>query len=273
MTMRRILLILPLAALLLFAAAPALADGALLIDATATQSVTTSEVYVNVTCPAQGTVTVTVSDEHGAVYYEGLRGDVSGWFYTGDLYLPLQEGTTRYRVDVSSEAGAYSVDVTRTQPRIAGVKAYAAGFPLSTVYSRAGNVCVTLVTPSDGDVTVPLVAGGIYRLGSVILHVSGGTVTAEAVPEEGAGAEITAGRVYLASGVEDVMALADGRFTGAAGALGMPMSLGDAEVIAVMVELTVSFDPASLHSTTADPQPGQTQRWQRMVDLDEDTVG
>ena len=42
---------------------------------------------------------------------------------------------------------------------MAGVKAYAAGFPLSTVYSRAGNVCVTLVTPSDGDVTVPLVAG------------------------------------------------------------------------------------------------------------------
>lgn len=270
--MRRFWILLPVAAML-WAHAPALADGALLIDASATDAVTTSEVYVNVTCPAEGTVTVTVSDEHGAVCYEGLRFNASGWFYTGDLYLPLQDGTTRYQVEVSSDAGTYRVNVTRTQPRITGIRAYAAGFPLSAVSGRARNVCVTMLDPAAGDVTVPLVAGGLYRLGSVVFHVADGTVTAEAVPEEAAAAEITASRVYTAFSVEEVAAMAEGRGTSAAGTLGLPMSLGSAPVAAVLVELTVSFDPAALDSVTADPMPGQTELWQRMVDMNGDIMG
>ncbi len=270
--MRRLWIVLPVVALLM-AQAPAQADGALLIDASATDSVTTSEVYVNVTCPAEGAVSVTVSDEHGAVCYEGLRFSAGDWFHTGDLYLPLEEGTTRYLVEVSSGAGTYRVTVTRTQPRITGVKAYAAGFPLSAVSGRARNICVTLLDLAEETVAVPLVAGGLYRLGSVVFHIADGTVTAEAVLEDAANAEITASRVYTASSVRGVAAMAENRGPSAAGTLGLPMSLGDAPVVAVLVELTVSFDPAALECTTADPVPGQTELWQRMVDADEDTVG
>lgn len=266
--MKRILL---LFLLLMCLTLPALADDVCTVDASAASSVTCAESYLRLTCMIDGEqqVTVSVRDAGGSLQYQRDYGLCSGDFRSEDLYLRLDGSETLYQVTLQAGEKVYAFPVTRVMGRLTGNEACSVGYPLSRMGGGSSWKTATLIDVAaleGSSMTVPLYASGAYTLGSVTFTVSGGSVRAEAQISGGIDGSIDKSAVYVATDALTARDLGTRRFSGPSGRLGESISLEGTPYAAVLVQLTVSFDPAGVPGSPETTLDGQGDLWQRMQD-------
>ena len=264
--MKRILMIL---AALLCLILPAYAEDTQTVDAATATSVTMTASYLRVTCPIDGDqqVTVTVTDEKNNPYLQRDYGVCSDYFRSEDIYLRLDGSHKTYAVYVQAGETTYAFVVDRVMPRLTGNAACSVGYPLSWLNDSGSWQSATIldVNALEGSsMTVPMHASGAYTLGSVTFSVSGGQLSVSANLLSGIDGSIDDATVYVATNALQAQSLGNRRFPGLSGGLGESIDLGGTPYAAVLVQLTVSFDPSGVPGGPDALQDGQEMLWNQM---------
>ena len=241
---KRMLTLLLTLCLLLPAAAFA-EDVCVVQDASTATHVTTGCPYLMVQCrlPGETDVTLSVHDEWGGLIYQRYYADCSGVFRSRDVHLPLEGDSTDYTVTLAMAGGEYTFTVTREQPMLTDTAVYAGGLTLQEMNggsSRKYAVVLDLDALNEETAIAPMLAGG-KQIGEVYFSVLDGMLTVSAaLSVEG---RIDKANVYIATDAITAGTLGANRFTGTKARLDREISLGDAPYAAVMVQLTVTYDP------------------------------
>lgn len=251
---------------------PALAEDVCIVaDASAATHVTTARPYLRVKCPLadETAVTLSVVDQWGYLIYRRDYGVCSGTFRSGDIHLPLEGESCDYTVTLATGSGEHSFTVTREQPMLTDSAVYAGGLSLAEISGGSRQkyaVVLDLDELNEETVTFPMRSGG-QRLGEVYFSVLDGTLTVTAnVQVEG---KIEKANVYIATDAITATTLGTNRFTGIKTRLDRQIDLGSAPYAAVMVQLTVTYDPAGAQPYHADAYEMQLleeirENWQLM---------
>ncbi len=246
--MRRMIRMLSLFLMLILLLPAALAEDVCVVkDAASVTGVTTDCAYLRVQYPLPGTtnVTLTVRDVWGSLIYQRNYGECSGNFRSRDIHLPASGERCEYIVTLSTDLGEVSFTVTREQPMITDTAVYAGGLTLEEMVGGSPYKYAVVLDLYDleGETAVaPLLAGGM-EIGEVFFSVLDGNLTVHAeLCVEGV---IDKANVYVATDAITARSLGGSRFTGIKTKLGREIRLGDAPYAAVMVQLTVTYDPAN----------------------------
>ena len=244
--MKRMLILLLL--LCLLPVSPALAEDVCVVkDGLAAGTVTTDRDFLRVQCdlPVEGSVILSVHDEWGYLVYQRNYGAKSGAFRSGDIYLPLEGDVSRYTVTLETAQGSHAFTVIREMAMISDSSVYAGGLTLKEMVDgdrRKYAVVLDMDALNEETLIVPMLAGGM-QVGEVYFSVLDGTLTVTAAMlAEGA---IDKATVYIAPDAITAQSLGGSRFTGVKTKLNREIDLGNTPYAAVMVQLTVTYDPAT----------------------------
>lgn len=224
----------------------ALADDVCIVeDASAATHVTTGCSYLKVLCPLaeESNVILTVRDEWGTLIYQRNYGRCSGIFRSRDVHLPVEGDSCDYTVTLTTDAGEYAFTVTRERPMITDTAVYAGGLTLAEMnggspYKYA--LVLDLDALNKATATVPMLAQG-RQIGEVYFSVLDGALTVSAgLQVQG---QIDKANVYIATDAITAHTFGANRFTGTKTRLDREIRLGNAPYAAVMVQLTVTYDP------------------------------
>ncbi len=224
-------------------------------DASTATHVTTELSYLKVVCPlaAEGDVTLTVRDEWGGLIYQRNYGDCSGTFRSGEVHLPLDGDRCDYIVTLSTAGGEYTFTVTREMAMLTDTAVYAGGATLKQLTggsSRKYAVVLDLSAMNGQTLTAPMLAGGM-QVGEVSFTVQDGSLTVSAaMTAEG---RIDKASVYVAADALTAQTLGTSRFTGTKTRLDRTISLPNSPYVAVMVQLTVTYDPTTAQAWDMGP--------------------
>lgn len=266
--MKRMVLLI-LLTLLLGLCLTARADDVMQVSLPVSGTVTSDCSYLRLTCQLSGeqAVTITVADASGQLHYQRSYGIRSGSFRSEDLYLRLSDAQTIYQVTLQAGDTVYSFPVKRVMPRLKNNEACSVGYPLPYLAGGSSWKSVTLldVRSLEGDsLTVPLHASGAYTLGTVTFRVSGGKLKVTACLDGGIDGSIDKSTVYVATDALTAQKLGTRSFNGRRGKLNESIPLDDTPYAAVLVVLTVSFDPAGVPGSPRTEINGQDALWQLM---------
>ncbi len=227
-------------------AMPALAEDVCTVkDAATAGHVTTSCSYLRVQCPLEGEapVVLTVRDEWGTLIYQRDYGMCEGHFRSRDVHLPLEGGGCTYTVTLSAGGEEYSFTVAREKPLLTDSAVYAGGLTLRDMAEGPEDeyAVVLDLAALDGQTAVaPMLAGGM-QIGEVSFTLTDGELTVSAqLTVEGS---IDKANVYIAADALTASTFGAKRFTGTKTRLDRPIDLENAPYAAVMVRLTVTYDP------------------------------
>ena len=225
--------------------------------------------YLRVGCRLQSEtdVTLSVTGEDGSLVYQRSYGLCSGRFSSEDIFLRLNGSQTDYRVTLQAGEQCYAFSLRRVQPRMSGVSACSAGYPLRSITGADTWRCATVLdlTALEGaSMTVPLLAGDAYEIGTVTFSAARGALTVSACLNDGVDGSIDKGTVYVAETALEAKTLGKKSFSGLKGRLNQSLALADTSYAAVYVALTVSFDPQGVPEASGTQLQGQEDVWQRM---------
>lgn len=216
---------------------------------------TTDKGYLSVGCPLDGesTVTLSICDEWGCIIYQRAYGVYSDSFFSEDIYLPLQGTQTTYQVTLTCGETTHSFQVIRVMPRISDSTVSSAGLSLQTVsgVSSPRKVCLLDVDALDNQppMVVPMVSGDV-QLGTVTFSVRNGQLTVSA--ELTADGTIDRASVYVAKTSLSAQTLGTRRFDGKKVALKKQVDVSDSRYVAVLVQLSVSYEQETATPTIPD---------------------
>lgn len=237
-------------------------------DASAVSHITMDRAYLRVECPlaAEAGVTLTVRDQWGALIYQRDYGVCSGSFRSRDIHLPLEGDESGYTVELSAGSEVYTFTVTREKPLLTDSAVYARGLSLRELCggsSRKYAVVLDLDALNQETAVMPMIAGGM-QVGEVYFNVLDGRLTVSAALI--AAGHIDKANVYVASDALSAMTLGTSQFSGVKTRLDRSISLGNAPYAAVMVQLTISYDPATAQDVEAGSlsQGEMQEAWQLM---------
>ena len=259
------------ALLLLFLAffRPALAYDAATLDIASCQYLETDRSYVRITCPLQDyeDVLITILDAGGSPVYQRSYADRDGLFRSDDIYLRLDGTQTRYRARVECTSGVYEADIVRLVERLENNTACTAGLSLGNLTGKSSWLSCTvldLAALREHPETWPVRASNRYALGSVTFTLSDGRLTASFSAPEGAQCRLSASSVEIALTAVDAQALGTKRFHGVRTSLDTPSDVDGASYVAILVQLTVSYDTGGLSECPPSDAAGQAARWESM---------
>ena len=236
-------------------------DVCIVEDASSAGQVSTSCSYLRVFCPLGGEtgVTLSVRDEWGGLIYQRNYGACSGSFRSRDIHLPLEGERCDYTVTLTAGAEEYAFTVTREQPMLTDTAVYAGGLTLKELgggSSRKYAVVLDLDALNQETAAAPMLAGGM-QIGEVYFSVLDGTLTVSAaLTVEG---RIDKANVYIAADAITAQSLGSSHFNGTKTRLDRQTDLGDAPYAAVMVQLTVTYDPAAAQHFELDAQAQESR--------------
>lgn len=258
-----------LALVLLISTVPALAEDVCWVeDASAASSVSTDRSYLRVGCPLEGQqpITMTVRDAWGYLVYQRDYGMCSGTFRSEDVYLRLDGSSTSYTVTVDAGSQSYQFRVTREMARLKDSGVYAHGLSLSRVTGGRSNkyaIIVDVDALEGSTLSVPLISGGV-QLGYANISVDGGALNVSAsLTVDG---KIEKSTVYVARDAVTAQTLGTNHFTGTKTKLNRDVDLNGTPYAAVMVQLTVSYDAATVQAWQQDDYylDEQSELWELM---------
>lgn len=240
-------------------------------DAAAASRVTTDRPYLRVRCdlPGEMEVTLTVHDQWGSLIYQRYYGLCSGSFESRDVHLPLEGEGCDYTVTLQAGEAEHTFTVTREMPLLTDTSVFAGGMSLRELNggsSRKYAVVLDLCALNQGTATAPMLAEG-KKIGEVYFSVLDGVLTVSAsLFAEG---EIDKANVYIATDAITASTLGSNRFAGIKTRLNRSIDLGDAPYAAVMVQLTVTYDPESAEMYQMTPAEQEDylelqENWQLM---------
>lgn len=254
--------------LLLFLPLWAAAEDVCTVDASAAARVTTDRAYLRVECPIDGEarVVLSVRDNWGTLIYQRDYGMCSGSFCSRDIHLPLEGETTQYTVALSVGGEERTFTVTREKPLLTDSAVYASGLSLKELgggSSRKYAVLLDMDAMNHQTAVMPMLAGGM-QVGVVTFTVQNGQLTVSA--EMTAEGRIDKATVYIAGDALSAATLGTSRFSGTKTRLDRTVSLKNAHCAAVMVQLTVTYDPETAQDVGAGSLSREEMRqtWQLM---------
>ncbi|MBQ7851168.1 MAG: hypothetical protein IJ343_15690 [Clostridia bacterium] len=262
--MKKLRLSLILALLGMLLCTGALADDVYVVkDASAVSSVTTDRSYLRVCCPLEDSVpvTLTVRDGWGYLTFQRDYGVRSGSFRSEDVYLRLDGGSASYTVTLQAGSRTHSFRVDRTQPRLTDTGVYAHGLSLSEMNGGRSNKSAVIIDAyalENSTLSVPLVSGGM-QVGYASFTVKRGELTVSAMLT--VDGTIDKATVYVARDALTAQTLGANRFTGTKTKLNRSISLNGSPYAAVMLQLTVSYDGATVQTLQTDPRFAEEQAW------------
>ena len=227
-----------------------------------------SYLRVGLRLPQEAEVTLSISGEDGSLIYQRSYGLCSGRFSSEDIFLRLNGSQTDYQVTLQAGEERYAFDLQRVQPRLSNVSACSAGYPLSSLTGAdtwRSATLLDLAVLEGSSMTVPLLAGNAYEIGTVTFSQSHGSLTVSACLNDGVDGSVDRSTVYAAVTALEAQTLGKKSFGGLKGRLNQPLSLAGADYAAVYVALTVSFDPQGLPEAPDALLEGQEGVWQRML--------
>ena len=231
-------------------------DVCLVQDASAVNHVTTPCPYLRVQLPlaAETNVTLTVRDAWGYLIYQRDYGVCSGTFSSRDVHLPIDGESCDYIVVLATDGGEYAFTVTREQPMLTDTAVYAGGLTLEEVnggspYKYA--VVLDMDAMNGCTAVAPMLAAG-QQIGEVRFAVQDGALTVSAsLLVDGT---IDKASVYVAGDAITAQSLGSSHFSGVKTKLDREIPLGDTPYAAVMVQLTVTYDPAGAQAFHMDAE-------------------
>lgn len=253
----------------------AMAEDTCVVDMDANPGVVSTDCgYLRLVCtlPEEAPVVITLWDGYGNLFYQRNYGLCVGDFRTEDIYLRLSGGETRYVAQLDCGSWSIQATVIRRLPRLRGNAACTVGYPLSALTGRDTWQSVTLLDAQaleGSSKTVSIHAAGAYDLGQATFSVSGGYLYVDAWLYDGVDDSIDSGSIQVATTSVAAQRLGSRGFSGPTGNLGQAIDLQGAEIVAVYVSLTVSFDPSGVMSSPQVQTGGQAELWQRMVEQTE----
>ena len=254
--------------LLLFLPLWAAAEDVCTVDASAASRITTDRAYLRVESPINGEarVVLTVRDIWGTLIYQRDYGVCSGSFCSRDIHLPLEGDNSQYTVVLSAGGTERTFTVTREKPLLTDSAVYANGLPLKELgggSSRKYAVLLDLNALNHKSATMPMISSGM-QVGVVTFTVQNGQLTVSA--ELTVDGRIDKATVYVAGDALSAMTLGASRFSGAKTSLNRSVSIGDTPYAAVMVQLTVTYDPETAQDVGAGSLSREEMReiWQLM---------
>ena len=269
MNMRRLirLLLLLLICTMLLPAAIA-EDVCVVKDASAVTSVTTACPYLQVHCPLPGesSVRLSVRDPWGELIYQRDYGNCSGVFRSRDIHLPLEGDSCDYTVTLCAAGVEYIFTVTREQAMLTDSAVYASGLSLKELNggsSRKYAVVLDMDALNQETVITPLLSGGV-QVGEAYFSILDGKMTVSAaLTVEG---RIDKSNVYIATDALSAGTLGTSQFAGMKTHLDRTMNLGDAPYAAVVVQLTITYDPGTVQDVGTGSLTREEMRedWQLM---------
>lgn len=238
-------------------------------DGSTAEQLQSDRSYLRVGCQLQSEtdVTLSVTGEDGSLVYQRSYGLCSGRFSSEDIFLRLNGSQTDYRVALQAGEQCYAFSLRRVQPRMSGVSACSAGYPLRSITGADTWRCATVLdlTALEGaSITVPLLAGDAYEIGTVTFTAARGSLTVSACLNDEVDGSIDQGTVYVAATALEAKTLGKKSFSGLKGRLNQSLALADTSYAAVYVALTVSFDPQGVPEASGAQLQGQEDVWQRM---------
>lgn len=246
----------------------ALAEDVCTVDASAASHVTTDASYLRVECPLPGeaSVVLSVRDAWGEMIYQRDYGMCSGAFRSRDIHLPLEGESCDYTVALNAGDAAYAFTVTRERPLLTDSAVYARGLSLSELNggsSRKFAVVLDMDALNQETAVMPMVSGGM-QVGEVYFSVLDGKLTVSASLM--ADGRIDKANVYVAADALSARTLGTSQFSGMKTRLDRSVNLGNAPYVAVMVQLTVTYDPATAQDVGAGSLSREEMRqaWQLM---------
>lgn len=253
---------------LLCLSAPALAEDVCTVDAARDSSAVTDRSYLRVTCPidSEAPVTMTILDQWGYLFYQRDYGTQSGSFCSEDVYLRLDGETARYTVTLAVGGTEHTVRVTRELPLLTDTAVHAHGLTMEELCggsARKMAVILDVDAMKEAPLIVPMLSEGV-QLGEVIFTVENGELTVSA--QLYALGEIDKATVYVARDAVTARSLGTNRFAGRKEKLNRPIDVSETPYAAVLVQLTVSYDPATAYAWQADGEYllQQQDLWQLM---------
>lgn len=233
---------------------PALAEDVCVVaDASAADRLTTGCPYLRVECPLEEDVRVVLSvrDPWGELIYQRDYGSCSGHFRSRDIHLPLEGESCDYTVTLAAGGCEYVFTVTREQAMLTDSAVYAGGLSLKELNggsSRKYAVLLDLHAMNHETAVMPLLANGL-QVGEAYFSVQDGKLTVSAaLAVDG---RIDKSNVYIATDALSAGTLGSSRFSGMKARLDRTADLGDASYAAVMVQLTITYDPAAAQDAGA----------------------
>jgi len=265
--LKKWLALLALAICLVFTTASA--DDVLKIRIDSVAYVETEKSYLCLQCELaeENDVMLSVTDADGRLVYQRNYGPCIGLFTSENIYLRMEDSASDYSIHLSSGATAYDLIVRKKVQRLKDNTACSVGLPLSQLNGRSSWQSVTLLdwnTLSSGPVTTPLHASGNVTLGNVTFSLSGNQLCVNASTDPLADCEITSSSVYVASTRSEVESLGTQNFHGIHTGLGSGIAWPDSSVIAVLVQLTVSYNPGNLPGSPQTTLSGQGALYQSL---------
>lgn len=259
-----------LLALMVLLGTAAAQDDVFLVDLAQTAQGTTlasDRSYLCLTCPADGMdITVTITDGTGSLVYQRNYGACSGTFRSEDIYLRLNGNETTYSVSLQAGETSYGVYIQRTMPRLTAT-ACAVGLSLQDMTGATGWKSATVLDVNaleGGSLTVPLHGNNAYEIGTATFTISGGRLTVSARLNNGVEGSIDASSVQVATTALEAQRLGREDFLGQTAPLEQPIDLQSSPYAAVLLNLTVSFDPSGVPASPTIELEGQRDLWQLM---------
>lgn len=247
---------------------PALAEDVCTVDAASTSSKVTDRSYLRVTCELaeEAPVTMTILDQWGYLFYQRDYGLQSGSFRSEDVYLRLDGETARYTVTLSAGQTEHTFRLTRELPLLTDTAVYAHGLTMEELCggsSRKMAVILDIDAMQEAPLIVPMLSEGV-QLGEVVFTVEEGELTVSA--QLYALGSIDKATVYVARDAVTARSLGTNRFAGRKEKLDRPIDVSSTPYAAVLVQLTVSYDPATAFAWRADEEflLLQSDLWQLM---------
>ncbi len=266
MKIHRVMLLAALAALLLCAAGSASAGEFCLFRAEEETEVTTACSYVAVAVELKeaGEIALTVADGEAVVYQRVWQAH-AGLVTSDYIYLPLNGGTTRYWMTLTTPGAGYTIGITRVQPRLRQNAACTAGYPLTWLNGENTWATVTLLDlqqVAGEQLTVPLYASVFLEVGQVTFTLRGDRLYAELALYEELSGQLESAVFSAALTPGDAARLGTDEASRTPLEEGLPT--GRTGVAAVYVEAVVSFDPAACEEIWNTTLDGQEELWQRL---------
>lgn len=268
--MRRMIRMLTLFLICCLLPASALAEDVCTVDASAAGRVTTDRSYLRVEYPLPGeaNVVLSVRDSWGSLIYQRDYGLCSGDFLSRDVHLPLEGESCDYTVTLNVGGAEHTFTVTREKPLLTDSAVYSSGLSLKELgggSSRKYAVVLDLDALNQETAVMPMLSGGM-QVGEVYFSVLDGRLTVSAsLAVEG---RIDKANVYIATDALSAMSLGTSQFSGTKTRLDRQVSLGSAPYAAVMVQLTLTYDPATAQDVGAGSlSKGEMRAWWQMMQM------
>lgn len=257
--------------LLLLPLAPALADDVCVIDSSAfAAGVETDKNYVSIICPVEteSPVLVSIYQRDGSLTWQRDYGMRSSPVKTEDIYLRLQGVSTTYHAEIRVADTVIRFPIVRKLARLRHNAACTAGYPLRSITGRDTWESVTLLdvrATAGAAAIVPVYASEAYHFGTASMTVLDGALTVSISPAAHVDGTVDSAKVYVAASTATAAQFGQPTFTGTIGALNQPIRLPASDIIAVYVELDVSFDPATVPIGAPEFDPQQIVLWQQLL--------